>query len=94
MEIPVSLLAEYRAALVEGSGLAPPEEQSLYALHSRELEQLVALTSSAAGSAQIASLLASERRAFGWSFLSGEHGARVERAFHALAASVEVPRVI
>ncbi len=90
MQMPVSLLAEYRAALVEGAGLAPPEEQSLYASHSRELEQIVALASIASGLGQLAALLATERRAFGWSFLSGEHGARVESAFQALAAALKV----
>lgn len=35
-------------------------------------------------------LVASERRAYGWSYLSGEEGERVECAFNTLATLVEL----
>ena len=89
MDLPASLVSEYRAALVTGAALAPAEEVRLYALHSESLDQLVALAGRPALGSELSSLLAKERRAYGWSFLSGEHGARAERAFDTLASSLE-----
>ena len=83
------LIAQYREALAGGAALASADERKLYALHTKELEHLLELLSSGAPYADIAKLIATERRAFGWSFLAGPHGERVERAFHALAAVLE-----
>jgi hypothetical protein len=87
-EIP-TLVAEYRSALQAAEPLAPPDERSLYVLHTRELEHLCSLLGAKASSAAIAAAVARGRRAFGRSFLSGEHGAQTERAFHLLAAALE-----
>jgi hypothetical protein len=84
-----SLVAMYRSVLQESEPLAPPEEQRLYFHHSNELARLSSLLDVQASSADIAALVAGERRAFGWAFLSGEHGARVESAFHLLASALE-----
>lgn len=83
------LLEEYSVAMADALRVAPIKEQSLYTLHAQELERLSMLLQSAAPMGEVASLLAGERRAFGWSFLSGSHGERVERAFHALASFLE-----
>ena len=83
------LVATYRSVLKESEPLAPPEEQRLYSHHSEELARLSSLLDARAPSADIAAVVAGERRAFGWAFLSGEHGARVEHAFHLLASALE-----
>jgi len=84
-----ALVATYRSVLQESEPLAPPEEQRLYSHHSGELSRLSSLLHAQAPSADIAAVVAGERRAFGWAFLSGEHGARVEHAFHQLACALE-----
>lgn len=84
-----ALVATYRSVLQESEPLAPPEEQRLYSHHSEDLARLSSLLDAQASSADIAALVAAERRAFGWAFLSGEHGARVEHAFHLLASALE-----
>lgn len=84
-----TLVATYRSVLQESEPLAPPEERRLYSRHREELARLSALLDAQAPSADIAALVAGERRAFGWAFLSGEYGARVERAFHLLASALE-----
>jgi hypothetical protein len=43
----------------------------------------------ASGAATLQKLVADERRAYGWSYLSDEPGARVERAFNEFAACVD-----
>ncbi len=83
------LMDTYRDALLAAALLAPSSEKSLYALHEKGLGRLTQLIQSGAPANEIASLVANERRAFGWSFLSGEHGTRVESAFHALASHLE-----
>ena len=82
------LVAQYREALVAGALLAPERERPEYASHSQELERLESLLSSGSTS-RAAAIVKGERRAFGWSFLSGSHGERVETAFHALASALE-----
>jgi hypothetical protein len=84
-----ALIAEYRATLQASEPLAPLEERRSYAHHIQELSQLCSLLSAGAPSSSIAAVVVGERRAFGWSFLSGEHGARVEQAFHLLASALE-----
>lgn len=88
MDVPVELLERYRHALVEGARLAPASEQHLYALHAEELETLTALLTASSVDA-IRKHVERELRAFGWFSLSGEHGARVESAFHALASRLK-----
>jgi hypothetical protein len=89
VNVPVELVAQYSEALSAAQQLAPVSEQSLYALHKKELERLNAFVSSGASAQVIAAHIARERRTFGWSFLSGTHGARVEHAFHDLASALE-----
>jgi len=84
-----ALLATYRQALAEARPHAPPSEESLYALHMREAERLAGLLETGASSHAVAELIGSERRSFGWAYLSGTYGDRVERAFHALASQLE-----
>ena len=89
MGISIELLRKYKEELTLGAPLAPIEEQSLYALHTQQLHQLNTLLSSAPDPKAIHEFVAEERRAFGRSFLSGEHGGRIERAFHELASALE-----
>ena len=83
------LLSEYREALSAAMSLASAEEQPLYVLHAQSLEQLTLLLSAQGPTRDIARTVARERRAFGWSFLPGTPGERVETAFHALASELE-----
>lgn len=83
------LLEEYRCALSSGVVDAPADERGLYELHMQSLEQLAALLSADSPAGAIAVAVASERRSFGWSYLSGAGGERVERAFHTLASELE-----
>ncbi len=85
----LQLLEQYREAIAHALLVAPIEEHSLYTSHKQELERLGTLLSSGSSASAAALVIASERRAFGWSFLPGAHGARVESAFHALASLIE-----
>lgn len=85
----LQLLEKYREAIAQALLVAPIEEHSLYTSHEQELERLGALLSSASSASAAALVIAGERRAFGWSFLPGAHGARVESAFHVLASHIE-----
>ena len=89
MEISALHIAEYRAALAAGAAKASPQERDLYALHERAVDQLLttALDDSST-KAQLLALLQTERRAFGWSYLSGEAGAQVEASFQSLFLSI------
>jgi hypothetical protein len=69
--------------------VAPLEEHSLYTGHVQELNRVRALVASGAPVGALAPVVSAERRAFGWSFLPGAHGSRVESAFHAFASFVE-----
>ncbi|MDO8772341.1 MAG: hypothetical protein Q7K57_27295 [Burkholderiaceae bacterium] len=89
MQVPSDLASQYKEALVAGAKLAPPSEHDLYSLHLREFDLLCSLVDSGAPSETIAAKISSERRAFGWSYLSGTHGERAETAFHAFAAALE-----
>ena len=89
MGISIELLTKYKEELTLGGPVVPMEEQSLYALHKQQLQQLSTLLSSAPDPKAIRELVAAQRQAFGRSFLSGEHGDRIERAFHALASALE-----
>jgi len=82
------LIEEYQAALLSGSPIALAESK-LYAEHESSLHQLKALLAEQGNHEAIAELLARERRSYGWSFLSGTHGERVEQSFNALANAVE-----
>lgn len=93
MKEPLLLVAQCLEALAEGAPLAPVEERPQYASHTVALERLAELLSTNSSSQAVAAVMARERRAFGWSFLSGSHGERVEAAFHALA-SVLAQRVL
>ena len=88
MDVPVELLERYRRALAEGARLAPASEQHLYALHAEELETLVTLLTTSSMYA-VRKHVERELRTFGWFSLSGEHGAHVENAFHALASTLK-----
>jgi hypothetical protein len=90
MEISARLIEEYRTALAVGTVQASPQERELYALHEDALAQLVAAASrEGATKEEILALLQIERRAFGWSYLSGEAGAHTEASFQALFASID-----
>lgn len=84
MEALTSLVAEYNSALTTGAGLAPVSEQALYGLHVERLMTLTKLLSSSATSEEIGLQIAADRRAYGWSYLSGAESDRVERAFSKL----------
>ena len=86
-----SLLEDYRSAIAEAQRVAPFEEPALYAMHIGELERLSVMLLAKSSASEVASLLKNERRSFGWSYLPGAHGERVESAFHALASFLEQP---
>ena len=80
----------YRRAVLEALSVAPADEYSLYTLHQQQLERLSAMVDLPSAHSAIVALIASERQAFGRSFLSGAHGSLVESAFHALAKFIEI----
>jgi hypothetical protein len=84
-----ALIEDYQAALHLAEALAPPSERQLYEQHGKALAQLCGLLSAEAPSSEIAAAVASERRAFGWSYLPGAHGERVETAFGVLAKALD-----
>jgi len=84
----VELMQQYRARLEAAASQCPEAERSLYALHRKALGELEeALTQGARP--EILRILATERRAFGWSFLSGNGGDATESAFSRLASELE-----
>jgi hypothetical protein len=83
------LIEKYREAIAAGEASAPEAERALYALHREALGQLVQLIAAGASEQAIGDLIATERRAFGWSYLSGELGERTENAFQAVASALE-----
>jgi len=89
MQVREELIAEYRASLLAGQGLAPEGERSLYTLHLAELKSLEELLDRSASPEAIFKFISTERRSFGWSYLSGAHGEQVEKRFHALASEIE-----
>jgi hypothetical protein len=82
------LIRDYETRLGAAALLATDSEQRLYALHLDELRTLKSLLASDAPADAVSELLRRERRAYGWSYLSGAHGERAERAFYALMAAL------
>jgi len=82
------LIEEYQAALLFGSSITPAES-TLYATHESSLRELKELLAQQGSNQAISELLERERRSYGWSYLSGTHGEKVEQAFNALADAVE-----
>ncbi len=89
MNLSPALLSQYREALAAAEVAAPESERSLITSHGAALAALTELLTDGAADEAILSLVRSERRSFGWSFLSGSAGEAAERAFHALALEVE-----
>jgi hypothetical protein len=82
------LLQLYRARLSAGAAQSPETEKSLYALHQKALDELENSMRKNAREDALR-IVQGERRAFGWSFLSGDLGNQAERAFNTLAAELE-----
>jgi hypothetical protein len=86
--VAIELLQLYRLRLNAGASQSPASEVSLYASHQEALGELEnAMEQNALES--VLGILKKERRAFGWSFLSGDMGNEVESAFHRLATELE-----
>jgi hypothetical protein len=83
------LLREYEAALVCAVELGTEHERPLYSLHLKELQRLEQLLTARVSPTVIADLIASEQRAYGWSYLSGVHGESAEQAFLALKGALD-----
>jgi len=84
----VDLMQQYRDRLDAAASQCPEAERTLYALHRNalgELEEALARGSRP----EVLRILATERRAFGWSFLSGTAGGEVEGAFASLATELK-----
>jgi hypothetical protein len=81
-------LESYDKVLTAAVELASSSERPLYDLHVRALEQLKALLPRS-DKEQILTLMKSEERQFGWSYLSGDHGDEVEKAFYHLLRTLE-----
>ena len=83
------LIRSYKEALDSALALEPNPERSLYVKHKAALEELESLIANSASVESIRTLLYHERRSFGWAYLPGDHGLRVESAFNELANSLE-----
>ena len=81
------MLHEYETALVKAAPLATENEQQLYTLHLDELRRLRELLVADAPTAAIVDLLMTERRAYGWAYLSGALGERAEQCFYVVMAT-------
>ena len=90
MKIPevIKSLESYEKVLTAAVELASSSEKPLYDLHVRALEELKALLPRS-DKEQILALMKSEERQFGWSYLAGEHGDDVEKAFYHLLHTLE-----
>ncbi len=88
MNCPSEQLLEYLDALHSGIAVAPASEQALYLQHTKALEEITILISQS-NAGGVLSLLQSENRNFGWSFLSGPAGERVEKAFTELSKALQ-----
>ena len=85
----LNLLQLYRARLSAGASQSPEAEKQLYALHQKALDELESAMDRTARE-DVLRILQGERRAFGWSFLSGDIGHQAESAFSALATELEL----
>jgi hypothetical protein len=83
------LLELYRDAMAHALTVSSGEECSPYTSQVQEPGRLGALLRLASSAGAVASLIASKRRAFGWSLLPDSRGGRVESAWHALASFLE-----
>lgn len=83
------LISTYEKALTAAGTRAPSSEKVYYDLHLRALDELKSLILSDTTYVEIFELLKAERRQFGWSYLSGDCGERVEKAFYDLFRDVE-----
>jgi hypothetical protein len=90
IRVPKRLIDNYRADLQSAVPLAPKSELSLYELHKKALEDLEELLSREASVEEIAKNVRSQRHTHGWSFLSGDHGARVSSSSDKLFRNVEM----
>ena len=83
-----TLLEYYRAALTAAEADSPASELQLYRAHWSALNRLEQALSTDSRTEALR-VVSEQRRAFGWSYLSGEGGRRAESAFHALATALE-----
>ncbi len=81
-------LESYDKILTGAAELASSSEKPLYDLHVRALEELKVLLPRG-DNEQIITLMKSEERQFGWSYLSGDHGDEAEKAFCHLLRTLE-----
>ena len=89
IKVPPDLIERYRAALLSGLSEAPEGERPHYEIHLRALQDLVKEIDEKESVESIGVHISRERRSYGWSYLSGQHGSRVEGAFHELATLIE-----
>lgn len=82
------LMQQYRRLLEAAAPQCPEAERSLYELHRKALGELEEALAEGSRS-EVLRILATERRAFGWSFLSRDAGGEIETAFASLASELE-----
>lgn len=87
--VPSRLFDVYRFDLRSAAKVAPETEQSLYKLLSEALTELEELIRTRAPVESIAQSLRTQRRAHGWSYLSGEMGSRASSSADELFRQVE-----
>jgi len=87
-----ALIEEYQAAL---RAWAPTtlQESTLLAEHEASLQRLMSLLAESDAHQAMCELIEQERRSYGWSFLSGMQGEKVEQAFNTLANAIEQARI-
>ena len=64
------------------------EDRAIYTQHLAAVARMFAAAQEGQRE-ELEKLIASERRAFGWGYLSGAEGAAAERAFHEFAKTLE-----
>jgi len=88
-------LAQYVGALLESADTTHrSENRPRYERHLAQAARMFYAIRRDPALVQLSAVVAEERRAFGWSFLSGDDGARVEHEFNAFAQAVETVRAV
>lgn len=89
IKTPGKLIDQYRLDLMSGLATAPESEKSLYEMHLKALQTLEHVLNEKRGMQEIVAEVRRERRAHGWSFLSGLDGERATTSAHQLLSELE-----
>ena len=89
IKVQPALLANYRAALLNGLKSAPKSERALYEIHLSGLDEIEKSLALKENVEETALQIWRERRSHGWSYLSGQEGSLASNLFHEIATLVE-----